>query len=75
MPLPVKSAARIVSNILFSSRYYPYIAIVLVGGYDSAGGSIYNLDFFGSDPEEKVTSTGAARRWRWESSKRGTRKG
>ena len=26
IPLPVKSAARIVSNILFSSRYYPYIA-------------------------------------------------
>ena len=48
VPLPVKSAARIVSNILFSSRYYPFIASVIVGGYDRAGGSIYNLDFFGS---------------------------
>jgi proteasome beta subunit len=59
VPLPVKSAARIVSNILFSSRYYPYIASVLVGGYDKVGGSIYNLDFFGSILKENVTSTGS----------------
>jgi len=58
-PLPVKSAARIVSNILFSSRYYPYIALVLVGGYDRAGGSIYNVDFFGSSVQERVSATGS----------------
>ena len=57
--LPVKSAARIVSNILFSSRYYPFIASVLVGGFDKEGGSIYNLDFFGSMLSEKVTATGS----------------
>ncbi len=59
LPLPVKSAARIVSNILFGSRYYPYIAIVLVGGYDSTGGSIYNVDLFGSAIPDKVTATGS----------------
>jgi proteasome beta subunit len=59
VPLPVKSAARIVSNILFGSRYYPYIAIVIVGGYDSTGGSIYNVDLFGSSIPEKVTATGS----------------
>jgi proteasome beta subunit len=59
IPLPVKSAARIISNILFSSRYYPYIANVLVGGYDNSGGSIYYLDFFGSILEQKVTATGS----------------
>jgi len=59
VPLPVKSAARIVSNILFGSRYYPYIAIVIVGGYDSTGGSIYNVDLFGSAIPEKVTATGS----------------
>jgi proteasome beta subunit len=59
VPLPVKSAARIVSNILFGSRYYPYIAIVIVGGYDSRGGSIYNVDLFGSSIPEKVTATGS----------------
>lgn len=57
--LPVRSAARIVSNILFGSRYYPYIAIVIVGGYDNSGGSIYNVDLFGSAIPEKVTSTGS----------------
>lgn len=59
VPLPVKSAARIISNILFSSRYYPYIAIVLVGGVDSTGGSLYNVDLFGSILKENVTSTGS----------------
>ena len=59
IPLPVKSAARIVSNILFGSRYYPYIAIVIVGGYDSSGGSIYNVDLFGSSIPEKLTATGS----------------
>jgi proteasome beta subunit len=59
IPLPVRSAARIVSNILFGSRYYPYIAIVIVGGYDTTGGSIYNIDLFGSAISEKVTSTGS----------------
>ncbi len=46
--LPVRSAARIVSNILFSSRFYPFIAIVLIGGYDRTGASLYNVDLFGS---------------------------
>jgi proteasome beta subunit len=57
--IPVKSAARIVSNILFSSRLYPFIAIVLVGGVDRQGGSLYNVDFFGSVSEEKMVSTGS----------------
>jgi proteasome beta subunit len=58
-PMPVKSAARLVSNILFSSRYYPYLAIILVGGYDSNGGSIYNIDLFGSVTQEKMSATGS----------------
>jgi proteasome beta subunit len=65
LPLPVKSAARIVSNILFGSRFYPYIAIVLVGGWDSTGGSIYNVDLFGSAISEKVTATGSGSPVAW----------
>jgi proteasome beta subunit len=57
--MPVKSAAQIVSNMLFSSRLYPYIADVLVGGVDSTGGSIYNVDFFGSVAQEKMVATGS----------------
>jgi len=57
--MPVKSAAQIVSNVLFSSRLYPYIADVLVGGVDQAGGSIYNVDFFGSMNKERMVATGS----------------
>jgi proteasome beta subunit len=57
--LPVKSAAQIISNMLFSSRYYPYIADVLVGGVDTSGGSIYNVDIFGSIAQEKMVATGS----------------
>jgi proteasome beta subunit len=57
--LPVKSAAQIVSNVLFSSRLYPYIADVLVGGVDKSGGSLYNVDFFGSVNQEKMVATGS----------------
>jgi proteasome beta subunit len=58
-PIPVRSAARLVSNVLFSSRLFPYIADVLVGGFDRDGGAVYNVDFFGSLTQEKVVSTGS----------------
>lgn len=57
--IPVRSAAQIVSNMLFSSRLYPFIADVLVGGVDPSGGSIYNVDFFGSVAQEKMVATGS----------------
>jgi proteasome beta subunit len=57
--IPVKSAAQIVSNMLFSSRYYPFIADVLVGGVDNTGGSIFNVDIFGSIAQEKMVATGS----------------
>ncbi len=57
--MPVKSAARLLSNVLFSSRLYPYIADVLVGGVDRTGGSIYSIDFFGSVSQERVVATGS----------------
>ncbi len=58
-PMPVKAAAQVVSNMLFSSRLYPFIADVLVGGVDSTGGSLFNVDFFGSMNQEKVIATGS----------------
>jgi proteasome beta subunit len=57
--MPVKSAAQIVSNVLFSSRLYPYLADVLVGGVDNSGGSLFNVDFFGSLNQEKMIATGS----------------
>ncbi len=58
-PMPIKSAARLAANVFFSSRFYPYIADILVGGYDSNGPSIFNVDLFGSVNEEKYVSTGS----------------
>ena len=57
--MPVRSAAQIVSNVLFSSRLYPYIADVLVGGVDRSGGALFNVDFFGSMNEERMVATGS----------------
>jgi proteasome beta subunit len=59
MPMPVKSCARLASNIFFSQRYAPYIVEILVGGYDSEGPSMYNVDLFGSLNKEKFVSTGS----------------
>jgi proteasome beta subunit len=58
-PMPVRSAAQVVSNMLFSSRLYPYIADVLVGGVDNSGGSVFNVDIFGSMAQEKMVATGS----------------
>lgn len=57
--MPVSSAARLVSNLLFSSRYAPLIAQVLVGGIDDAGAHVFSLDPFGSLTEEKCVATGS----------------
>ena len=58
-PIPVHSAAILTSNILFSARFAPLIAIVLLGGYDSSGSSIYNIDLFGSLVRENFVSSGS----------------
>jgi proteasome beta subunit len=58
-PLPVSSAARLVANQLFSSRYVPLMTQILVGGVDDTGPHVFNLDLFGSLTEEKSVSTGS----------------
>src|ERR671925_609551 len=58
--MPVKSAARLCSNILFNQRYFPYYVQIILAGYDNkAGGQIYNIDLFGSMTSEKFISTGS----------------
>ena len=60
-PMPVASAARLVSNILFSNREVgmPLPLQALIGGVDSTGPHVFNLDPYGSLTEEKVVSTGS----------------
>ena len=58
-PLPISSAARLLSNLLFSARYVPLLAQVLVGGLDDTGPHIFSIDPFGSLTEETFVSTGS----------------
>jgi proteasome beta subunit len=58
--IPIKSAARLCSNVLFNQRYFPYYVQIIVAGYDNKeGGQIYNIDLFGSMTSEKFISTGS----------------
>jgi proteasome beta subunit len=58
-PIPISSAARLIANLLFSSRFAPMIAQVLVGGMDDTGPHVFSLDPFGSLAEEKCVATGS----------------
>ncbi|NIP67529.1 archaeal proteasome endopeptidase complex subunit beta, partial [Candidatus Bathyarchaeota archaeon] len=58
-PMPINSAARLVANLLFSSRMAPMIAQVVVGGIDTTGAHVFSLDPFGSLTEEKCVATGS----------------
>lgn len=58
--MPVKSAARLCSNILFNQRYFPYYVQIIMAGYTTEEKSqIYNIDLFGSLTTEKFISTGS----------------
>jgi len=58
-PMPISSAARLIANMLFSSRYAPLIAQVLIGGVDDKGPHVFSIDPFGSITEEKCVATGS----------------
>jgi proteasome beta subunit len=59
-PIPIKSAARLCSNVLFNQRYYPYYVQIILAGYDAdEGAQVFNIDLFGSMTSEKFISTGS----------------
>jgi proteasome beta subunit len=73
--MPIKSVARLCSNVLFNQRYFPYYVQLIIAGLDNGssyekdrendnnknanGGQIYNIDLFGSLTSEKFISTGS----------------
>lgn len=57
--MPVNTAARVLANLLFSTRYAPLVTQMLVGGFDNTGPHVYSIDPFGSVTEEKCVSTGS----------------
>lgn len=59
MKMPIKSAAKTISNLLFQRRLYPYITQTIVGGVDSDGPNIYILDPLGSLIPDKYATVGS----------------
>ena len=47
-PMSVRSAAKLMSNILFSRRLFPLLTQTIVGGVDDEGPVLYVLDPLGS---------------------------
>jgi proteasome beta subunit len=59
-PITVNAAAQLLSNILFSRKYMPYLTQTLIGGLDQTGSHLYSLDLSGSLIEEKYAAVGTA---------------
>lgn len=58
--MPIHSAARLCSNILFNQRYYPFFVQLIMAGFNEQERSqIYNIDLFGSMTTESFISTGS----------------
>jgi len=58
-PMAVKSAAKVMSNLLFSRRLFPLITQTIVGGLDEEGSSLYVLDVLGSVIPDKYAAVGS----------------
>jgi len=58
-PIAIKSLTRLTSLIFHQNRGYPFIADILVGGYDLSGPALFNIDMFGSVEEKAYVTTGS----------------
>jgi proteasome beta subunit len=57
--IPIRSLARLCSLLFHQNRGYPFIADILIGGYDKDGPALVNVDVFGSVEEKKYVTTGS----------------
>ncbi|HEX9846024.1 MAG TPA: archaeal proteasome endopeptidase complex subunit beta [Candidatus Nitrosotenuis sp.] len=57
--IPIRSLARLCSLLFHQNRGYPFIADILIGGYDKEGPALVNIDMFGSVEEKKYVTTGS----------------
>jgi proteasome beta subunit len=58
--MTIKGITSLLSNILSSSRYYPFMIQFIVGGVDKNGPNLYSLDALGGQLEEtKAVATGS----------------
>lgn len=58
-PISVRSAAKVMSNLLFGRRLFPLITQTIIGGMDEEGASIYVLDVLGSVIPDKYSAVGS----------------
>jgi len=58
-PISVRSAAKLMANILFNRRYAPLITQTIIGGLDEEGPSLYVLDVLGSLIPDKYAVVGS----------------
>ncbi len=59
VPMPVKSAATLMANILNQRRFMPYYVQLILGGCDRLGNHVYSLDAAGGAIPDKYTSAGS----------------
>jgi len=57
--ITVNAVSTLLSNILHQNRYFPIMAVMLVGGKDNTGFHLYSLFPDGSSIEDKFISTGS----------------
>lgn len=58
-PIPVKSTAKLMSNLLFQGRFFPLLTQTIVGGMDDGGPSLFVLDPLGSLIPDKFAAVGS----------------
>lgn len=59
VPISVGAAAKLTSNLFSSSGIFPYLAILIMAGFDDSGPSMYLLSLDGSMIDETMVSTGS----------------
>jgi proteasome beta subunit len=59
-PITVNAAAQLLSNILFSRKWMPYLTQTLIGGVDQEGSHLYSLDLAGSLIKEEYAAVGTS---------------
>lgn len=58
-PIPIRSITRLASLMFHQNRGYPFMADILVGGYDQDGPALFNIDMFGSVEDKTYVTTGS----------------
>lgn len=58
-PMTVYAAAKMLSNLLYAYKFYPFLVEALIGGIESGGTKLYVLDPLGSVIEEDYAAAGS----------------